>query len=130
MHAGERRVVAGPDPRLRWLARVGGEAPHGRDVVGGVQPFELVVGRRLGRQTGLAPYRVEQLDPRPEPSRAQRMARPEVVRERARPEDQERSVNHGSPSPNHGAAHGDRGRMTGGAHPFGGRYVGGVTLPA
>ena len=46
-------------------------------------PLELVVGRRLRRETRLGAQRRQQVDRRPEPPRRQRVARPEVVGQRA-----------------------------------------------
>ena len=92
VHARERRVVAGPDARLRRPTGIGGEAPHGRDVLGRVEPFELAARRGFGRQPRFGAHRSQQVHPRPETPRAQRVVRPEVVRERARPEDQQRAT--------------------------------------
>jgi hypothetical protein len=56
-----------------------------------VDPFELVVGRRFGRQSGLRPDVPQQVDARPEPERRQRVLRPEVIGERPRAEDEQGS---------------------------------------
>ena len=59
VHAGKRRIVAGPYPRLGWSVGIGREAAHRGDVVGRVQPLELIVGRRLGSQTRLGTDRAQ-----------------------------------------------------------------------
>ena len=53
-----------------------------------MQPLELGVRRRLGSQPGSGTDLAQQIDPRTEAPGAQRVARPEVVVERSRAENQ------------------------------------------
>ena len=93
VHPGERRHVAEPgDPEGRRTGRVLAEATDRGDVLRRVDDFELGVARRLGGQPRLGADRPEQVDPRPEPARGQRVARAEVVRRRTRAEDEQRAV--------------------------------------
>ena len=50
---------------------------------------QVGVGRRFGRQTRLGADRTQEVDPRPEPARRQRMVGPEVVVGRAWPVDEQ-----------------------------------------
>ena len=90
VHAGERRVITAlADAGLRQTERVGREALDRLDVAPGMAPQQLVIGRRLRRQTGLGAHRAQQLDPRPEPAWRERMVRPEVIGRGSRPVHQE-----------------------------------------
>ena len=55
---------------------------------------QLLVAGRLRCQAGLRPQLAQEVDPGPEPPRRQRVAGPEVVRQRARAEDEQREVGH------------------------------------
>jgi hypothetical protein len=55
---------------------------------------QLLVRRRLRREARLRSERPQQVDPGPEPSRRQRVARAEVVRQRSRAEDEQREIGH------------------------------------
>ena len=80
VHPGERRIVAThADTRLGEPERIAREAPDGLDVAGRMAPLQLVVGGRLRRESRLRADRPEQVQPRAEPSRRQRMPGPEVV---------------------------------------------------
>ena len=57
-----------------------------------MKPSKLVIGRRLGRQSRLGTDSSQQLDAGAEPSRTQRMPRPEIVLERSRSEDEKRAA--------------------------------------
>ena len=92
MHARERRRVARPES---GLARTEGgipHPPHDADVGRVMDPLEDGIARRLGsKQPGLAiAHRREKFDRRREPSRRQRMRRPEVVPRGPRPVHEER----------------------------------------
>ena len=80
VHPGEGRVVAAvADARGAGSERIAREPLDGLDVGGRVAPLELRVGGRLRREPRLRPDRPQQVQPRPEPPRRQRMVRPEVV---------------------------------------------------
>ena len=67
------------------------ERAHERDVLGIVDPRQLLVGRRFRGEPGDRPDRLEQVDPGTEPPRRQGMAWPEVVGRRTWAEDQQRA---------------------------------------
>ena len=56
-----------------------------------VEPGQFLVRRRLGCEAGFGAHGPKQLDARPETPRAERVRRPEVVVERTRPKDQQRT---------------------------------------
>ena len=77
------------DPRRARTERIAREALDRLDVSGGVAPLQLVVGRRLRRKPGHGTDGPQQVDPRTEPARRQRVVRPEVVVRRPGPEDEQ-----------------------------------------
>src|SRR6476646_11460648 len=86
VHPGEGwRVADLGDPRLGESEGVDREPLDGLDVSVFVQPTELIVGGRFGREAGLAADLADQVDARPEPARREGVARAEVVRRRTRP---------------------------------------------
>ena len=85
VHPRERRIVAAlADAGLRRPERVHREPLDRVDVAARMAPQQLVVGGGLGRKSRLGAHGPQQLDPRTEPPRRQRMAGPEVVRRGAR----------------------------------------------
>ncbi len=92
VHTRERRHVARADAHRRWLARIRGEPSDGRHVGGLVDRQEILVAGRLRGQAWLRAERFEQVDPRAEPARSERMVRPEVVFERTGAEDEQRLI--------------------------------------
>jgi hypothetical protein len=102
VHAGERRVVAAeadPGRRLDPAVLDHREEPDGLDVAGRVADGQFVVARGLGCQARRGTERLQEVDPRPEPARRQRMGGPEVVVERPRAEDEDRRAGHGGTIP-------------------------------
>ena len=92
VHAGERGDVAGSDPGPEPTRRILREPLHGVEIARVVDREQLVVRGRLGRQARFGSDRPQQVDPWPEPQRAQGVAGPEVIALRARPEDEQRGV--------------------------------------
>src|SRR3990170_2976382 len=93
MHAGKRRRVTFADARSRWTVRLLREPPDGADVRAVVNPGQHVVGDGLRgeQQRRLAGHRPKQIDPRPEPTRRQRVSRTQVITCGPRPEHEQRS---------------------------------------
>ena len=93
VHAVEGRVVAArPDARLGWAKRIGRQAPNRGDVARGVGEQEIFVRRGLRGDARLGTNRSQEIDPRSEPARSQRMGWPEVIRRRQWTEDEQRAV--------------------------------------
>ena len=90
-------MVARSDPRLGLGPRIEvgfRESLHDLEVSGRVAREQVLVRRRLGSQARFRPDQPQQVDPGPEATRRQRMARAEVVRERPRAEHEQRDVGH------------------------------------
>ncbi len=95
VHPGEGGVVAGPDARLGSnRVRIDGEASDGVQVGWRMDRQQFSVGRGLGLERRHRTDPSEQLDAGAEAARRERMLGSEVVGQRARPEDEERSVHH------------------------------------
>ena len=93
VHARERRLVRQADAHRARQRRIRREPPDlGEVAPGRWTRSSSSSGRGLGREARLGPDGPQEVDPGPEPLRRQRVVRPEVVVERARPEDEERPV--------------------------------------
>ena len=94
VHTREGRRVTRPKPSFARSDRRFGSPSHDADVGRVVDPGEDGIARRLrGQERGRArAHRRQEIDPRPEPARRERMRRPEVVARGPRPVHERRPI--------------------------------------